>query len=44
VPIALVEYRPRAPLSAAEALALFKQTAPRYLDIPELVRKYYLPA
>lgn len=41
MPIAVIEFRPGKPLSAEEAIALFEQTAPRYLGLPDLVRKHY---
>jgi hypothetical protein len=39
--IALVQFRLQTPISAQEAWALFEQTASRYLEMPELVRKHY---
>ncbi len=39
---ALVQFRLPQPISVAEARAIFSGTAPRYREIPGLIRKYYL--
>jgi hypothetical protein len=40
--LALVTFRMPAGTSCAEAAALFRETAPRYVALPGLVRKHYL--
>ncbi len=39
---ALVQFSLPAPLSVEQARAIFHSTAPRYLGMPGLVRKYYV--
>ena len=39
---ALVQFSLPAPLSVEQARAIFRGTAPRYLGMPGLVRKYYV--
>ena len=39
--LALVRFRPTAPVSAEAALALFEATAGRYVGYPGLIRKSY---
>ena len=38
----LVTFRLPAPISPEQARAIFESTAPRYLQLPGLVRKYYV--
>jgi hypothetical protein len=37
-----VQFRLRSPITLADATKRFESTAPKYRDIPGLIRKYYL--
>jgi hypothetical protein len=41
---AIVQFQLPAPVSLEEAARLFESTAPKYQNLPGLVRKYYLRA
>jgi len=40
--IALVQFRLPAPMTVAQAREVFASTAPRYRDLPGLIRKHYV--
>lgn len=40
--VAIVRFKLPAGMARNKAIALFKQTAPRYRGLPGLVRKYYI--